>query len=338
MQLQFSTPETIIAALNAMAAPMYTNLALAQQNNTFRVRSSIISHLQHLDQRSCVLLTEGETHSTVWTDVYGDWVNEGGENHKPGFNATTGGALVGYDYTFWKDFFIGASLAYTYSNFDWHQDKGDGHINSYYGTLYMGYHKKWFYTNAMIRGSYNDDEAHRKIKFPGVDRAAKSTPQGSEVAVNADMGLLFQVGKNFDVGPFVMIDYIHLHQKSFHESGAKGLNFRFREKNADILRTEAGLQGSYCFEKEDFIIKPWVKLSYVRESRFQGKHENASFVGQACNMHFTGLYPNRNIVAPAASLTFYFYDDKMSLGAWYEGEFGDDYSDNKAHIQYGYSF
>ena len=337
-QLRFSNDQTILTALNSMSAPMYTNLALAQQNNTFRVRSSISSHLEHLYQRSCVLLTTGEKHSNLWSDIYGDWVNEGGDFNKPGFDASTFGALVGYDYTFWKDFFIGASAAYTHSNFKWNHHRGDGNINSYYGTLYLGYHKKWFYTNAMVMGAYNDYEAHRKIKFSTVERTAKSTPQGSEVAANSEIGLLFKVGKNFDVGPFVMLDYIHLHQDSFRESGADGLDLKIREKNADIFRTETGVQASYCHEEENFVVKPWVKLSYVRESRFDGEHENASFVGQTCNMHFTGLYPSRNIIAPAASITFYFIDDRYSLGAWYEGEFGDDYSDNKAHLQFGYSF
>ena len=337
-QLQFSSDSIIQKALNAIAAPVYTDLALAQQNNTFRVRSSISSHMKHLYQRSCSRLKRGKIASNLWADVYGDWVSEGGKKNKPGFNATTGGALIGYDYTFWKEFFIGASAAYTYSDFDWHKHRGHGHINSYYGTFYLGYHKNWFYTNAMIMGAYNDYEAHRKIKFPAINRTAKSTPQGAELAVYGDVGFLFEPAKHFELGPFISLDYIHLHQKSFRESGAQGLNLKIREKNADVLRSEIGVQGSYCYLQDDYIVKPWAKLSYVRESRFEGMHENASFVGQSCNMHFTGLYPDRNIFAPAASITFYFSNNKFSLGAWYEGEIGHDYSDNRVHLQFNYTF
>lgn len=313
---------------------VYTDLALAQQNNTFRVRSSVGTRLEQINQRACVLQTK---HNHVWFDAYGDWLSQESKKDKVGFTAATGGALLGYDYIFADHFVIGASVAYTYSDLGFHRSRGHGHVQSYYGNVYMGYFQKYFFINALVLGAYNDYEAHRKIQFSSINRKTKATPQGAEVAAHGDTGFLFKF-KNFELSPFGMIDYVHLHQNSFTERGAESLDLKVREKNANMLRAEAGLFGAYCVARETWKVRPFAKVSWVREVRFEGKHEKASFVDTNCTFEVTGLYPDRTLVAPGAGLTMFFNQDRIAVDLNYEGEFGAHYMDNKANLQISYGF
>lgn len=329
-------PDAATAAewIDQLQPAVYTDLALAQQNNTFRVRSSVGTRLEQINQRACVLQTK---HNHVWFDAYGDWLSQESKKDKVGFAAATGGALLGYDYIFADHFVVGASVAYTYSDLDFHRSRGHGHVQSYYGNVYMGYFQKYFFINALVLGAYNDYEAHRKIQFSTINRKAKATPQGAEVAAHGDTGFLFKF-KNFELSPFGMIDYVHLHQNSFTERGAESLDLKVREKNANMLRAEAGLFGAYCVARETWKVRPFAKVSWVREVRFEGKHEKASFVDTNCTFEVTGLYPDRTLVAPGAGLTMYFNQDRIAVDLNYEGEFGNHYMDNKANLQISYGF
>lgn len=135
-----------------------------------------------------------------------------------------------------------------------------------------------------------------------------------------------------------MLDYVHLHRDSFEEREAQSLNVKVRDKNADMLRAEAGLQASYCVSKERYKMLPYAKLSWVGEYRYDGKHEKASLEGTNCTFNVAGLYPNRNLIAPGVGLTAYLGQDRYYVSLNYEGEFGHNYSDNKANVQVSFGF
>ncbi len=322
-------------ALGRLEPSVYTNLALAQQNNTFRMRSSISNRLEQVSQRACL---RENGHSNLWMDAYSDWAQDNKNGDKIGFHATTGGSLIGYDYTFHKNFVVGSSLAYTYSHLNINRGRGNGHINSYYGTLYFGTFFDHCFANVMAIGGYNDYAMHRKIAFATIHRTAKARPQGFEAAGHVDAGGLFKFD-HFQLSPFGMADYVHLHQDTFKERGAKSLNLKVHDKNANMLRLETGLQGSYCIDAKHAKYRPYAKIGYVREERYSGKHERAQLSGVSCTFTSSGLYPDRNIFAPAAGVTAYFgHQDRFYALLNYEGEFGEHYKDNKINAQFSVAF
>lgn len=344
-------------ALNELQPSILKGLALTQENNMFNVRK-ILSERAEKKYLGCCrpkkqepkpqeMTQEGEMPPEqpdmaeralgFWFDVFGDATNQLNQHGHKGYHAATGAAVLGFDYAICEQFYLGISGAYTYSAIDWKSSVADGHIQSYYGSLYALWTMPHFFMDAALIGAYSDYDAKRKIKFSYIDRSARSSHGGGEGLVHLGAGAPFKLC-TIDINPFAYADYMFMHETGFKESGAQALDLSVTDKSSTLLRWEAGLSFERCFTTKFGQYAPFLKISAVEELRFQGGHYRAKFEDANCHFTVKGLNPDRMMVSPGVGLNMFFCERRMAFSLRYDGEFSDNFWDQMIDFQMLFKF
>jgi outer membrane autotransporter protein len=266
-----------------------------------------------------------------------DYARQKGKQALPGYTATTPGIIAGADVKIDKQFAIGLHGAYTNSHIDWERKAAHGHTTTGYGGLYGSWYTKNFLVGLSLLGGWNSSKSSRSILFGEISRNAHHRVHGWEVAPQLELGGLWEMD-NISFEPFVKENYVYLHQNSYREHGAESLDLSVHSKNADLLRSEIGLGLFHCFQGKQLQLTPEVKLSYIYESRFQGKNTKAYFLnGTEEIFSVKGLSPSRSLGHVGALLKGSSYNG-FDLTLDYNFLFGKEYRDHKMAIRFDYAF
>ena len=259
---------------------------------------------------------------------------------QPRFGA---GAIVGMDYSFTNQFVLGLTGAYSYSNVHTSKARAEGHVNSYYGALYGLLHSRHTFLDFAFIGGYDQFDASRKIKFSstfvgGISRRAHTNHDGWNVDGHVEGGVIIDQWKVVEIRPFLSFDWLWLREDGFKEHGAHSLNLKVQHADYSMLRSEGGVNLARCFRGKHGVWIPELSFRVIRENRFYGEHYHARFVGQSPTFVVKGLNPDRTLYSPGAGLTGTFCKDRLSAALYYDGEFGDGYSDQMGSFEFSWLF
>jgi uncharacterized protein with beta-barrel porin domain len=145
------------------------------------------------------------------------------------------------------------------------------------------------------------------------------------------MGIDWQK-KNVHIRPFDSFDYISQRENGFQETNAGVFNLQIEPSNAIMLRNELGMQLLWCssfigpFSKMMF--SP--KISWVREVRIKGDQYRACFTHSTQDSFFTvaGYFPSRSLFSPGVLVSGTCLKEFLTFALYYDGEFGQKYSDH----------
>ncbi len=327
--------KALIKAFKQMEPNLFGALALAQENNSERIRNTISHRIQDMHLLTCrdpwleqndeednddIRLPYSNPKNHYWVEPFGDFGKQSHTPNQNGYHANSVGLATGYDYEFSHNLYVGGMLGYTHTHLKWTNEAGRGNLNSIYGGMYGFWSNQRFRVDVAFLAGWTGYDASRKIEFSTIERTAKNDHGGYELISTVGAEYDIPVSKNHVV-PFARLDYVFLHQSQFKEHGAKSLNLNVQDKSYDLLRTEVGLSWYGCFERQDVKFIPEAKLSYVNESRFNNRQLQASFFDELeCGFTSNILNPQRNMVAPGLGLTIYFTEIDFDFAVRYEAE------------------
>lgn len=336
--LIFLPVDKVRDALEEMQPSQMRALTLTEENNLVLIRTAISQHIDDLNKTTCNQCMSEMYKWNVWSNFSGDFLRQENQAENIGYDANTLGATVGIDVAVTKDLFVGIAGAYDHSSLQWNHSRGHGKINSYYAGPYFSWFNRRVFMSLSALGTWNHYQASRHISFPSVDRHAKSHHHGHGVIAHYDIGVMMYPAAEMSFSPIAGLDYIHLHESGFSEHDAGSLNLTVKASHADLLRSELGLKVAKCAV---FNHSKWthdLKLSWIHEHLFRGKHLQARFTEVNCVFSVEGLKPNENYFDVATGLTGIFLKDKLSVSLRYEGKFGDGIRDNTGYAQLTYRF
>ena len=354
---------TLKHAFNQMQPSQYNALQLTQENINTRL-FSVLSLRAGEIHRSC---KPAGKNWGVWGDVFGDWLGQEHQEGEHGFHAGTGGALFGVDGNVAPQMHVGMGAAFTGTSLEWAGAHGNGNIFSGYGLIYGTWQRPRFFVDAALVGGYNNYETTRHIGFFTIDRHAKAEHGGFTLAGRLTGGFPMKVWDVVDITPVASLDYDFVHQGGFKEHGAKSLNLRVHEKDANLLRFEAGFrvtrrcqtpyvkpqpaQKRWAFftlpeknvEQPEISKVRWLpsgQITIIREWRMEGSRTRSRFQDLNCIMSTHGLNPTRTLISPAFGMTWLINRDRIGVTADYAGEFSLDgrFWDQKVNLQVSYTF
>ncbi len=349
-QLFFLPADEVVYALDQMHPAQLKAHTLVQENNAVKVRDSLINHFStpiyaqsgcgaFPDETECCN-TEQEP-CTLWMDGFGDWLKQDSTRYSSsaqvGYSNSTAGFVLGTDFRFADVWNVGALSGYTHSNTRWSSDHGHGTINSGYLGLYISGIWEHAYALASTIGAWSDFQDSRNIIFTGEDSTAKGNTDGPQLISTLDLGLTFN-WQGFTVSPFDTFDYITQSEHKFTEHHAGVYDLKIRKSHALMLRNELGLNVSRCECSHNI---RWIldgKISWVREVRIHSGHFTSTFVGTDVPFTVTGYMPDRSLVSPGASLTAFLCEYNISLNIYYNGLYGEDYTDSTVGADVSFNF
>ncbi len=338
-ELRMASADEVDDELEQLQPSQFTALALAQENAALDVSFALFERLYQVHD-TCVKTCDYKNH--VWLAPLGAFSSQHRKSHEPAFKTGTGGIILGIDGNPRDCLLLGGALAYTYSSLNWEHDKGDGAIQTGYTTLYAAGRTGNFYLQGALFGNYNHYRAKRHIQFQDpsivvVNRNAKNTHDGFSFTGDFEGGYLWKV-KSALLSPFVRLDYLYLHEKGFTEKGARSLNLHVKRKNSDLLRSELGFRGARCFSFAHNKVSPTFSVSYIRETRFQGRKIRARLKGAEEGFTVKGMNPSRSLAGTSFGLIFLIPDEDCTLSTTWDGEFSSRFYNHAFALTWLYKF
>ncbi len=338
--------DALVDAFKQMEPKIYGALALAQQNNTERLRNTISHRLQNFHVQTCRNVVQEEDDdeedettlypepkNQLWVEPFGDFASQNHTPNQRGYHANSFGLATGYDYEFVHNLYAGGMIGYSNTHLKWSKQAGHGDLNSLYGGVYGLWSNQIFRIDVALLAGWTHYETTRKIQFSTIDRKAENHHGGYEI--NPSIGFEYDIKRtNNHIVPFARFDYVFLHQSGFKEHNAKSLNLKVQSKSYDMLRSEVGLSWYMCIQRQDVKYIPEAKLSYINEARLNNRSLEASFFDElSCSFTSNILNPQRNMIAPGFGLTIDFTEIDFDFAIRYEAEIDpSNYWDQEASI------
>lgn len=319
-------------ALNQLQPSLFTSLSVAQENNFFYVRDGIYAHLY--DQRKgCQENSTPQKAVGLWVAGLGGFSSQSNEYREPGYKAYSPGALVGADANIGETGVLGGCAGYIYTDFQWHNSRGDADIQNIYGNIYGRWNPFSGYIQSNLSCGYGIYDVKRYLLFgplDAIDTALKSHFQGWEGAVNLGGGWIY-TADNIQFIPFANLDYMVIYQPHFQESGDSDLALSLERHFADLFTAEAGLDFKYCQKKLNYDLNLFMHASAISETRFYGASEKGSFACP-CTMEVQGYYPSRVLFGMGLGIGINF--QKNVLTTSFRGKYGNGFADTLVFAEY----
>ena len=207
-------------------------------------------------------VTEG-----AWFRGIGGFTSINGSGVAPGFTGTSGGFLAGYDRPIAPNIYVGIAGGYTHGDVNEHA-AANGSIDTGRVALYGG---GWWQQNLFTAtAGYAHDSIRTNRSFAGIGTASESHG-GNEATVAAQWSRPLEVdgfgGGLASVTPKLGVQFLHLSEDSFSESGAGGLNLASPSRSTDSFQPYVGVAASQKFVTSDGTqITPEIRLGYAREA------------------------------------------------------------------------
>jgi len=177
----------------------------------------------------------------LWIRGFGRFADSSSTTFAPGFNATSGGVILGVDTQVSDNMLAGIAASYAYTSVSFNQGAGSTDLDSFlvapYGRIGSG---NW-YASGVLGIGFDNFNTSRHIAFPGFAATASSSHSGLAVGGSFETGYTFRPG-SFTLTPVVGFDVSHISTDSFTESGAGAADLAVKSANSDSAAASIGVR------------------------------------------------------------------------------------------------
>jgi len=193
----------------------------------------------------------------IWAKPFGSWAKQGDRNGVSGFDARTGGLVIGADGVLTEHDRLGAAFAYAHTNVNGNDSSTaqSAKIDSYQAMLY-GSHSIDERTELSWQGDVgiNRTDGERSINFGGLSRRAASSYNGWSAHVGTGVARVFSLTDALSVAPSLRLDYTSLTTRGYTETGAGALNLQVDSQRTEELIVAAESKLSYAVATDTTIV------------------------------------------------------------------------------------
>lgn len=261
----------------------------------------------------------GESTWKVWTLGYGLGGSAQSDGNSSAARYGVGGSLTGGDRWLDDNTLVGVFGGYTGSRFTSGDGNGRVSDNAGQGGVYLLRREDLFYVTGLVGGQGDNYASRRSIAVGGINRTATAEYGGWQGFGYGELGTNF--GDDVVMlQPYAALQYVHLRQDGFEESGAGALNLTAGGSDVDSLRGFLGLRMRYdynAFNGGRRLI-PEVQASWLHEYLETTGSLNTRFAAVGGNgFNTTGLYVGRDWALLGAGATYVVSDNIHLSGNYY---------------------
>lgn len=236
-----------------------------------------------------------------WLHGFGSFGHLDNDGNASGGNYTISGLGGGLDYRVRPELLVGLSAGYSHNNADVGGPGANGSVDAYQAGVYAGYVNGPWHLDGIFSYGFLQTDTRRFINAGSISQQVNGSYNGGVFALSTEGGYAFQ----FDwltVEPGVGLDYGHLWQDSFDESGSYGLHVN--KVNMDNLRSSVGLRLAAQFGRPDGVqFIPALHALWQHEFADRTADLNASFIGGSGNFDVHGVKLGADSLVAGGSLT-----------------------------------
>ncbi len=314
----FSGLTTDAARANAVAQTLPT--LVGATNNAVLGAVQTVSKIVQARSADTSGISTGDdmiTDGNIWVKPFGSWSRQGSRNGQQGFSTNTRGLVAGLDTLPHEDLRVGFALAYADTNVKGSDSRHRVDVNGVNALVYGSYDLgNATEANFEAGVGFNDNDASRNIHIGGLNRTASSDYSSWSTNLGAGVGHVMPMAQGLQFIPSARIDYMRLHNNSYTEKGAGGLNLHANSQTSNQLIPAVDAKLQYA---------PHAKLSLSAHAGvgYDVLDEDAvvtsSYVGGGAAFQSQGI-ANSPWVARTGVGADYKVDDRLDLSLRYERE------------------
>ena len=175
-----------------------------------------------------------------WTAGYGLGGDAAGDGNAHGYTFSTGGMAVGIDRPLDFDTRFGLFYGNGFASTVLAGLPDSSTIHSNVWGLYLKRRRGNSYSTTVADLGHDDYVSQRHIAFGQIDRTARSRHNGWQSTVYQEFGHTFHAGNPVGVQPYAALQYIHIRQNAFTETGADAANLDVSGDGLNSLRSILG--------------------------------------------------------------------------------------------------
>ncbi len=274
----------------------------------------------------------------VWGAGLGEFAYQNGSGEHTGWDASTGGFVMGADLIQSDGFLFGIGGGYLRTDLHWDNDGGTANFDSPKFGVYSNYTNStgWF-LDGLLAGGYDSVSVKRNIVFLDVADTAQSDPNGYGFLAQVRAGRDFPVA-GWIVSPVAELDYLYLHREGFDETGADPINLSVRARDYQTFRTQLGAK-----VEKDFTVSggarltPSLELAWAHEIPLDGRTIESGIMSQGGSFLVNGLDRETDSLVVDARLRARL-SGNTTIHASYGAEAGDDFISHQLGLGLSYRF
>jgi uncharacterized protein with beta-barrel porin domain len=184
----------------------------------------------------------------AWVDGLGLFGELDGDDGEADLDTLLYGATLGGDAWLGEHFVVGLAAGYARSDVDLSHRDTDVYGDTIQGALYAGFVDPRGYLSAYGRYAHTFETSTRQIQSSTLDRDAHADFDAQDYGLGGEAGLTLVSYRGFALQPIVGIDWLHMTEENYTESGAGDLNLIVDPDDLDTTTARFGARASAIFD------------------------------------------------------------------------------------------
>ncbi|MES2961799.1 MAG: autotransporter domain-containing protein [Pseudomonadota bacterium] len=274
--------------------------------------------------------------SSAWIQTFGSKIAQGNTSSGDGYDANSGGVIIGADHNLTKNFILGVTAGYSKSSISARNAFKTTKIDTYQATIYTGYDAKSYFLNTSLGISLNDYYSDRYISVANV--SAKANYSGKSYTARAELGSNYHFPNEILFTPSFAVTAARNIVDSYDEGGAGTLNLHVKTDSTNFFEGRLGAEISQLIITKNLTeMRPIFSASYGYDFAANKQKSTSSFIGQTTNFSSNGSKVAQGSLRLGTGVSFYTKKD-VTLSLNYGFEHRSDYISHSGWLRIGYKF
>ncbi len=274
--------------------------------------------------------------SAIWIQTFGSKISQGNTSSTDGYNANSGGVMIGADTKLAADFILGVNSGYSKTSISARNSYKSTDIETYQAGIYTGYDAKSYFLNTSLGLVLNNYSSDRYITVANV--SAKANYTGMGYSVRAELGKNYHFNNEILLTPSFVVTAATNQVNSYNESGAGTLDLNVKTDSTNFFEGRFGAELSQLLTtKQGTQLRPIISASYGYDFAGDKQKSTTTFVGQNTSFATSGAKVAQGILMLGTGVSFYTKND-VTLSVNYGFEYRSDYVSNSGWLRAGYKF
>ncbi len=222
----------------------------------------------------------------AWMDAFGVFDELDGSPNTVDMKTRSYGVTLGLDYRFpqhlpfdgSQHIRVGIAGGYIGHGIESEGETTTGRGNGVQAALYAAWETPRFHVGAALRYAYTAMSTEREIAFGGLARRADAEFAGNEIGALIEVGARFGEPKVASFRPLLNLQFDHVQQNGFEETGAGALNLETGDFAIDSVVSTLGTRVSRLFTLDGkWGIEPEIRAGWTHEFGDRGRHVETRF-------------------------------------------------------------
>jgi outer membrane autotransporter protein len=276
--------------------------------------------------------------NSMWMKPFASFGKQTERKSIAGYDADTYGIAIGADTRLNAKSIVGISFSYADTDVDG-RGAGRSHsdISSYQLTAYGDYTAKDWYVETLVGYAYNEIDTTRSIT--ATNSTATGAAESNQYMFNISGGMPMKTGGASYFTPTVGLNFTHVDNKSYTETGAGVLNLSIKPEDITIAKAFLGGRYHTTVQTSDGVFTPELRARLLYDMAGDDGSSTNTFTGGGAAFQSNGIDVVEFASSIGAGISYTpEFDQGMNLSMNYDWETKTNYNGHSANFTLKYAF